>query len=64
MEDDEHRNWSKREEDIKRMQNERLNLLQSALVEREKATEEKHADRTEDIRVKKTENKERALAKI
>ena len=50
MEDDEHRNWSKREEDIKRMQNERLNLLQSALVEREKATEEKHADRTEDIK--------------
>lgn len=46
------------------LQNERLNLLQSALVEREKETEEKHAQRTEEIRLKKTENKERALAKI
>jgi hypothetical protein len=34
------------------------------LVEREKETEEKHAQRTEEIRLKKTENKERALAKI
>ena len=58
------REWNKREEDIKRVQNERLNLLQSALVEREKETEEKHAQRTEEIRLKKTENKERALAKI
>jgi len=38
--------------------------LQSALVEREKETEEKHAQRTEEIRLKKTENKERSLAKI
>ncbi len=37
------RDWEKREEDIKRNQNDRLNLLQSALVEREKETEEKHA---------------------
>lgn len=58
------RDWEKREEDIKRNQNDRLNLLQSALVEREKETEEKHAQRTEEIRLKKTENKERALAKI
>lgn len=43
---------------------ERLNLLQSALVEREKDNEEKHAHRTEEIRLKKTEIKERALAKI
>ena len=34
------------------------------MVEREKETEEKHAQRTEEIRLKKTENKERALAKI
>ncbi len=58
------REWEKREDDIKALQNERLNLLQSALVEREKETEEKHAQRTEEIRLKKTENKERALAKI
>lgn len=39
----ERREWDKRNEDIKQKQNERLNLLQSALVEREKETEEKHA---------------------
>ena len=33
-------------------------------MEREKETEEKHANKTEEIRLKKTENKERALAKI
>jgi len=64
MEEQEFREWGKREDDIKRLQNERLNLLQSALVEREKETEEKHAQRTEEIRLRKTENKERALAKI
>lgn len=64
MEEQEVREWNKREEDIRRLQNERLNLLQSALVEREKETEERHAQRTEEIRLKKTENKERALAKI
>lgn len=64
MEDQEVRDWEKRENQIKEHQNDRLNLLQSALVEREKETEEKHAQRTEEIRLKKTENKERALAKI
>lgn len=39
-------------------------MLQSALVEREKDAEDKHATRTEDIRLRKTEHKERALAKI
>lgn len=64
MEDQEVREWNKREDDIKRLQNERLNLLQSALVERERDNEERHAHRTEEIRLKKTEIKERALAKI
>jgi hypothetical protein len=64
MEEQEVREWDKREDDIKRLHNERLNLLQSALVEREKESEEKHAQRTEDIRSKKTENKDRAIAKI
>lgn len=64
MEEQEVREWAKREDHIKQKQNERLNLLQSALVEREKDSEEKHAQRTEEIRLKKTENKERALAKI
>lgn len=64
MVEQEVREWDKRSDDIKTLQNERLNLLQSALVEREKETEEKHAQRTEEIRLKKNENKERALAKI
>ena len=64
MEELEIREWNKREEDIKRVQNEQLNLLQSALVEREKVTEENNAQRTEEIRLKKMENKERAVAKI
>ena len=64
MEEQEHREWDAREDEIKRVQNERLNLLQSALVERERDLEEKHAERTEEIRLKKTEHKERALAKI
>jgi len=64
MEEQEHREWNQREESIKRLQNERLNLLQSTLVDREKDTEETHAARTQVIRLKKTENKERALAKI
>ena len=58
MEELEIREWNKREEDIKRVQNEQLNLLQSALVEREKVTEENNAQRTEEIRLKKMENKE------
>ncbi len=33
-------------------------------MEREKETEEKHAERVDEIRLKKTENKERAIAKI
>jgi hypothetical protein len=34
------------------------------LVQREKESEEKHSANTEDIRLRKTEEKERALAKI
>jgi hypothetical protein len=64
MEEQEHRQWNNRETVIKQMQNDRLNLLQSALVDREKRIEENHAERTEQIRHKKTEDKERALAKI
>jgi hypothetical protein len=64
MEEQEHRQWNQRETTIKQMQNDRLNLLQSALVDREKRIEEHHAERTESIRHKKTEDKERALAKI
>ena len=64
MEEQEFREWGKREDDIKRFQNERLNLLQSALVEREKESEDNHSRRIEDIRLKKTEDKEKSIAKI
>lgn len=47
MEEQEHRQWNSRENVIKQMQNDRLNLLQSALVDREKRVEENHAERTE-----------------
>lgn len=47
MEEQEHRQWNNRETVIKQMQNDRLNLLQSALVDREKRIEENHAERTE-----------------
>ena len=39
-------------------------LLQSALIEREKDTEEKNAQRIEEIKIKKTEQKNRLIAKI
>eukprot|EP00826_Nyctotherus_ovalis_P048963 TRINITY_DN5834_c0_g3_i7.p1 TRINITY_DN5834_c0_g3~~TRINITY_DN5834_c0_g3_i7.p1 ORF type:complete len:625 (-),score=251.00 TRINITY_DN5834_c0_g3_i7:150-2024(-) len=64
MEEQEVREWSNREEEIKKLKNEQMNLLQSALLDRERETEERHAQRTEDIRIKKTENKDRATAKI
>lgn len=64
MEEQEFREWANREDDIKRLQNERLNLLQSALVEREKESEDNHSRRIEDIRLKKTEDKEKSIAKI
>jgi len=39
-------------------------LLQSALIEREKDAEEKNAQRIEEIKIKKTEQKNRLIAKI
>lgn len=64
MEEQEVKEWANREDGIKKLHNERMNLLQSALLERERETEEKHATRIEDIRIKATEKKERNLAKI
>lgn len=63
MEEQEFREWGKREDDLKRLQNERLNLLQSALIERNRS-EDAHSRRIEDIRLKKTEDKEKSIAKI
>lgn len=38
--------------------------MQSALIEREKVNEERNAKRIDNIRLQKTENKERVVAKI
>lgn len=64
MEEQELRKWSNKENLIKKEQNEKLYLLQSGLIEREKDVEEKNAQRIEDIKIKKTEHKNRLIAKI
>jgi phage tail tape-measure protein len=64
MESQEKREWAKRLIEIKKKQNEQLNLHQSALIEREKDIEEYGARRIEAIRAKKTEGKNRLIAKI
>mmetsp|Transcript_32152 Transcript_32152/g.55526 ORF Transcript_32152/g.55526 Transcript_32152/m.55526 type:complete len:621 (-) Transcript_32152:18-1880(-) len=64
MEEQEFKEWNKRESDIMRIQAERLKLLQTALYEREKENEDRSSQRIEDIRLKRTEHKDRNLAKI
>jgi hypothetical protein len=64
LEDQEKKEWKKRENEIKKVQNERLNLLQSALIVREKDTEEAGIKRIEAIKAKKMEGKNRLVAKI
>lgn len=64
MDEQEFKEWAKRENDIKRIQNERLNLLHTALLDREKENNEKNAQRVEEMKLKKTEQKDRALVKI
>ncbi|CAG9328890.1 unnamed protein product [Blepharisma stoltei] len=64
MDEQEFKEWAKRESDIKRIQNERLNLLHTALLDREKENEERSAQRVEELKLKKTEQKDRALVKI
>ena len=64
MDEQEFKEWAKRENDIKRIQNERLNLLHTALIDREKENNEKNAQRVEEMKLKKTEQKDRALVKI
>ena len=64
MDEQEFKEWAKRENDIKKIQNERLNLLHTALLDREKENEERDAQRVEEQKLKKTEQKDRALVKI
>ena len=49
---------------IKRAQNERLKTVMQALIQREKEVESEHAMRIEDIKIKKTEQKNRLVAKL
>lgn len=64
MEEQELRDWNNKENEIKKIQNEKLYLLQSGLIEREKDVEEKNSQRIEEIKIKKTESKNRLIAKI
>ncbi|KAL4472978.1 hypothetical protein ABPG72_020672 [Tetrahymena utriculariae] len=64
MKEQELREWSKKENEIKKFQNEKLYLLQQALIEREKEVEDKSQERIEEIRQQKTEHKNRQIAKI
>ena len=64
MDEQEFKEWAKRENDIKRIQNERLNLLHTALLDRGKENNERNAQRVEEMKLKKTEQKDRALVKI
>lgn len=64
MEDQELREWSKKEEEIKKLHAEGLELVQKGLIEREKDVEEKNAQRIEEIKIRKTEEKNRMVAKV
>ena len=64
MEDQEMKQWGKKENEIKELQNEKLYLLEQALIEREKEIEDKNYERIEQIKQMKTENKNRQIAKI
>jgi hypothetical protein len=54
MEEQELREWHKKEETKKKEHVERLFLVQRGLIEREKDIEEKNAERIENIKIKKT----------
>lgn len=64
MEDQEVREWSKKEEEIKKVHREGLELVKQAIIEREKDITEKNSQRIEDIKIRKTEQKNRLIAKI
>eukprot|EP00743_Colponemidia_sp_Colp-15_P003486 GILK01003764.1.p1 GENE.GILK01003764.1~~GILK01003764.1.p1 ORF type:complete len:665 (+),score=144.46 GILK01003764.1:160-2154(+) len=64
MEEQEFNEWATRENEIKRLQDERLELLRHALLERDQQNEGKYAARIEQLRQRKIEEKDRALAKI
>lgn len=64
MEDQEVREWTKKEEQIKKIHREGLELVKQGIIEREKDITDKNAQRIEDIKIRKTEQKNRLIAKI
>lgn len=64
MEEQEVREWSKKENEIKKVHGEGLELVKQAIVEREKEITDKNAQRIEDIKIRKTEQKNRLIAKV
>jgi len=64
LNEQETKEWKDREAEIEAQQNEKLRLLKQALLQREREVEAGHAQRIEDIKLKKTEEKNRLVAKI
>ena len=64
MEEQENREWKKKEDDIRKLHNEGLELVKQAIVEREKDITDKNMKRIEEIKIRKTEQKNRLIAKI
>lgn len=64
MEGQEIREWQKREKNIKKLQKNKLNLLQTLLEERERLAERENQDRVAKLKQKKTEKKNLLKVKI
>lgn len=64
MEGQEIREWQKREKNIKKLQKNKLNLLQTLLEERERLAEQENQDRVAKLKQKKTEKKNLLKVKI
>jgi len=64
LKEQETKEWMQREKEIEEVQNEKLKTIVQALMQREKEVEEEHAMRIEDIKIKKTEQKNRLVAKL
>lgn len=64
MEGQEIREWQKREKNIKKLQKNKLNLLQTLLEERERLAEQENQERVAKLKQKKTEDKNRLKVQI
>ncbi len=64
MQRQEIRDWEKRENEIKRVHSNKLNLLKNILVEREKETDKKLTNKLEKMKSLKNKSKNQMIAKI